>query len=166
MADNLADRLKSLAREHARGKQAEIDQQKFQERVHTFISDNARSEYDNLIRLLKACAEQMNSSLGDLPRFVPSAYFLQQGNMALYFHFDKPIINRPDNALVFSVGPMPNTMYFLGAPPSPVRYRLQAAASDDLTSIVWVGDLGELTSAQLVDVVLEQLTVYYLQHKS
>lgn len=45
------------------------------------------------------------------------------------------------------------------------RRRLQAAASDDLTSIVWVGDLGELTSVQLVGIMLEQLTVYYLKHK-
>jgi hypothetical protein len=165
MSDNLAERLKNLAREQAQGKQVEIDQQKFQERVNTFISDHAREEYDNLIRLLKERAEQMNSNIGDLPKFVPSGYFIQQSNMALYFHFDKPIVNRPENALLLSVGPAPNTMYMFEPGPTPVRYQLHAAASDDFSSIVWVGDLGELKSAQLVDVVLEQLTVYYLQHK-
>lgn len=134
MSDNLADRLKHLAQDHARGKQAEIDQQKLMERVVTFISDNAQGEYDNFIRLLKERAEQMNSSIGDLPKFVPGGYLVQQSNMALYFHFDKPIMNRPENVLLLSVGPAPNTMYLFGNPPSPVRYRLQAAASDDLTS--------------------------------
>jgi hypothetical protein len=116
--------------------------------------------------LLKERAEEMNSSIGDLPKFVPGGYLIQQSNMALYFHFDKPIMNRPDNALLFSVGPAPNTMYFFNAAPEPQRYRLQAAASDDVSSIVWVGDLGELTSPQLVDIMLEQLTIYYLEHKT
>ncbi len=165
MTDNLANRLKALAQEHARGKQAEVDQHKFQEQVNAFISDHARPEYDNLIRLLKERAEQMNSSLADLPKFVPGGYLIQQANMALYFHFDKPIMNSPENALVFSIGPAPNTMYFLGPPPEPLRYRLHAAASDDLSGIVWLGDLGEVKSAQLVDIMLEQLTVYYLEHK-
>jgi hypothetical protein len=166
MPDNLADRLKNLAAEHARGKQAEVDQQKFIEKVNSFISDHARQEFDNFVRLLKERAEQMNSDLGDLPKFVPGGYFVQQGNMALYYHFDKPIMNRPDNRFMLSVGPAPNTMYFLGPPPAPARYQLQAAASDEMSSIVWVGDLGEVTSAQVVDVMLEQLTVYYLQHKN
>ena len=166
MPDNLADRLRNLANVHTQGKQAEVNRQKFQEQVNTFISDKARPEYENLVRLLKERAEQMNSQIGDLPKFTPTGYFIQQGNMALYYHFDKPIMNAPNNALLFSVGPVPNAMYFFGPPPQPVRYQLQAAASDDFTKIVWTGDLGELTSAQLVDVVLEQLTVYYLENKT
>jgi len=138
MSDNLAERPKNLAREQARGQQAEIDQQSFQERVNTFISDHAREEYDNLIRLLKERAEQLNSQIGELPKFVPGGYFIQQGNMALYFHFDKPIMNRADNALLLSVGPAPNTMYLFGNAPQPVRRKLHAAAADDMSSIVWV----------------------------
>lgn len=68
----------------------------------------------------------MNSDLGELPKFVPGGYFVQHGNMALYYHFDKPIMNGPDNRFLLSVGPAPNTMYFLGPPPAPARYQLQA----------------------------------------
>jgi chromosome condensin MukBEF MukE localization factor len=35
--------MKTLAAEHARGKQAEVDQQKFIEKVNTFISRPARA---------------------------------------------------------------------------------------------------------------------------
>lgn len=165
MSDNLSDRLKNLAAEHAKGKQAETEHQKFIEKVNTFISDNARTEFDSFVRLLKARAEQMNTEIGDLPKFEPGGYFIEQGNMALYYHFDKPIMNAPDNRFLLSIGPGPNTMYFFEHPPAPVRYQLQAAASDDLTCVVWTGDLGEVTTAQVVDTMLEQLTMYYLEHK-
>src|SRR5882762_3891829 len=89
-------------------------------------------------RPLKERAEQLNSQIGELPKFVPGGYFIQQGNMALYFHFDKPIMNRADNALLLSVGPAPNTMYLFGNAPQPVRRKLHAAAADDMSSIVWV----------------------------
>jgi hypothetical protein len=50
MSDNLSERLKNLAKDHTLGKQAEVDQRKFQEQVEIFISDKARAEFDNLIR--------------------------------------------------------------------------------------------------------------------
>jgi hypothetical protein len=56
-------------------------------------------------------------------------------------------------------------MYFFEPPPEPERYRLQAAASNSLETIVWTGDLGELTSEKLVDFIIEQLTTYYLRIK-
>lgn len=42
---------------------------------------------------------------------------------------------------------------------------MQAAAADDFSRIVWTRDLGEIKSEQLVDVMLEQLTTYYLEHQ-
>jgi hypothetical protein len=71
-------------------------------------------------------------------------------------------MNLPNNALIISVGAGPNTFYPFGDPPEPVRYRMQAAASDNFERIVRVGDLGEVKSEQVVDLVLEQLTTYYL----
>ena len=68
--DNLAERLKNLAQEHGQGKQAKVDQQSYLERTKTFVSDHAREEYLSLIRLLKEQAEEMNSKIGSLPKFV------------------------------------------------------------------------------------------------
>jgi hypothetical protein len=58
-----------------------------------------------------------------------------------------------------------------GPGPTPVKYRLRLEASEDLSSLLWVGYLGQsgnlarLTSAALVEFALEQLTAYYLRHK-
>lgn len=168
MPDSLADKLKQLAEQHAKGKQAEQDVQAFQERVNKYISDNARGEYENLLRLLKERADKVNPTLGTLPQFVVRHQQVQQGNMAAYLTFDKPFMNMPSNVLVVSFGAVPNSAIMLGIfgpPPEPVRFRMQAAAADDFSEIVWTGDLGEIKSEQLVDVVLEQLTTYYLKHK-
>jgi hypothetical protein len=104
--------------------------------------------------------------IGELPqfRFVKGSGMIQQGNCISYIHFDMPIVNNPANQLLVSFGPHPNNMYFDG-PPSAIRYRLEAAATDALDNIVWVGDLGTLTTAQLSDFILENLTSYYLEHK-
>ena len=90
---------------------------------------------------------------------------IEQGNAAAYLNFDKPISNAPANSLQIVFGPHRGTIYAFGNPPKPERYRLQAAGSNSLDRIVWVGDLGELTSEQLADFVIEQLTRYYLEHK-
>jgi hypothetical protein len=58
----------------------------------------------------------------------------------------------------------PNNIYF-AEPPAAIRYKLEAAATESLDAIVWTGDLGTLTTAQLSDFILETLTTYYLQHK-
>jgi ABC-type transporter Mla subunit MlaD len=168
VSDPLADRLKKLAEQHAKGKQAEQDVKAFQERVNKYIADNARAEYQNLLRLLKERVDKVNPTLGSLPQYVVGQQQVQQGNMAAYLTFDQPIMNLPNNALVVSIGFGPNTAIMLGIfgpPPAPVRFRMQAAAADDFSRIVWTGDLGEIKSEQLVDVVLEQLTTYYLEHQ-
>ena len=98
--DDLAKRLEKLAREHAQQKQAEIDQRSSGDLANRFVSDHTREEYDNLKRLLLERAEEMNSKKnGGLPPFVLSGSSIQLGHVALYFSFDQPIVNRPDNRL-------------------------------------------------------------------
>jgi hypothetical protein len=54
---------------------------------------------------------------------------------------------------------------FFSGPPKPERYKLQPAMEQSPDRIVRIGDLGELTSEQLADFILEHLTEYYLEHK-
>lgn len=168
MSDPLAERLKKLSEQHTREQQAEADTRNFQEKINAFISEQSRPEYERLLVVLKNRTGEVNPKIGDLPKFdvVQNGSTILQGNVATYVHFDKPILNLPNNALLISFGSHPNAMYFFESErPSPVRYRLQAAASNSLDRIVWVGDLGELTSEQLADFILEQLTEYYLEHR-
>jgi hypothetical protein len=163
MSDNLAERLKNLAQEHEHRTQAKIDQQRSRERADAFVSAHARNEYDNLVRLLKERAEQMNSNIGNLPEFVPGGSRIELGHMALYHFFDQPVVNRPDNVLELTIGTAPHKMYLSGSEPTPVKYKFVAMASVDLSSIVWVGNGRQFTSAQLVDFVLEKFVATYLQ---
>jgi hypothetical protein len=169
MSDSLADRLKKLSQDHAQEQRGETDARKFQEKVYLFISDHSRPEYDHLLAVISKRVEEVNPQIGDLPKFqvMQNGATIEQGNAAAYLHFDKPIMNAPDNALLISFGSSRSVMfdYFDVPPPEPERYRLQAAASNSLDRIVWVGDLGELTSEQLADFMLEHLTEYYLEHK-
>lgn len=167
MSDSLADRLKRLSRQHAQEERADSDARDFQERVNAFITEQSRPEYERLLAVIKKRVQDVNHQIGDLPQFqlVQSGATVEQGNAAAYLLFDKPIVNAPNNALLVSFGPHRNAMYFFEPPPAHVRYKLQAAASDSLDRIVWIGDLGELTSDQLAEFILEHLTEYYLQHK-
>jgi hypothetical protein len=167
MSDPLAERLKKLSEQHIREQQAETDTRNSQERVNAFISDRSRPEFDHLLSVMKSRVEEVNPNIGNLPKFevIQNGSTIQQGSFAAYVHFDKPILNLPNNALLVSFGAQPNAMYFFESErPAPDRYRLQAAASNSLDRIVWVGDLGELTSEQLADFILEHLTEYYLEH--
>ena len=167
MTDSLADRLKKLAEQHTTNEQAELSAKEHQEKLNIFISDKSQPEYRRLLTLIQKRVEDINPAIGDLPKFqfTPGSQVVEQGNSAAYIMFDKPIINRPDNALLISFAPHQNAMYLFGPAPQPERYRLQAAASDGMDNIVWVGDLGELKSEQLADFILEHLTQYYLEHK-
>jgi hypothetical protein len=169
MSDSLADRLKRLSQQHAQMQRGETDARNFQQKVNAFISDHSRPEYERLLAVIAKRVGEVNPEIGDLPKFqvTQGGATVEQGNTAAYLHFDKPIINAPDNALLISFGSQRNmiAMFLDERPPTPDRYRLQAAASDSLDRIVWVGDLGELTSEQLADFVLEHLTEYYLEHK-
>lgn len=167
MSDHLADRLKQLSQQHAKEQQEQRESANFQERVNKFISDQSRPEFERLLIIIKARVEQLNPNIGDLPQFqiVENGRTIQQGNAAAYLLFEKPIMNAPQNVLAITFGPLRNAMYFLSAPPDPRRYRLHAAASDSLDQIVWLGDLGELSSEQLAEFIIENLTTYYLEHK-
>jgi|ERR1700723_214314 len=168
MSDPLAERLKKLAQQHSHDQQAEADTRNFQEKVNTFISERSRPEYENLLNVVGKRIGIVNPNIGDLPKFevTQNGSAIQQGNVAAYIHFDKPILNLPNNALLISFGSVPNAMYFDESDrPTPDRYRLQAAATNGIDRIVWVGDLGELTSEQLADFILEHLTEYYLAHR-
>ena len=169
MSDPLAERLRKLALQKVQGEQADKDEHARLERAFALISDNARAEFDRLIVVVAKRAEELNPQIGDLPKYnvSPSQHMVEQGNAAAYLVFDKPILNRPENALLLSFGPHRNAMFiFDRQPPAPVRYRLEAAATDAIDGIVWVGDLGELDTQRLADMVLEILTTYYLEHKS
>ncbi len=76
-------------------------------KVNAFISDNAKPEYDQLQVLIKGRIDEVNPNLGDLPQFQfnPGARMIQQGNVVAYMSFDKPIINRPENALILAFRP-------------------------------------------------------------
>lgn len=169
MSDPLAERIRKLSEQHAKDRHAEADARSFQDKVNTFISDRSRPEYDRLLTIIKNRINEINPKIGDLPKFqmAQNGSTVEQGNVAAYVHFDKPILNLPNNALLISFGSHPNAMYVFdeSARPEPVRYRLQAAAHDSFEHIVWTGDLGELTSEQLADFILEYLTEYYLTHK-
>jgi hypothetical protein len=169
MPDRLADRLKRLSQQHSQMQRSETDERNLREKANAFISERSSPEYERLLAIITKRAGEVNPEIGDLPKFrvTQNGATIEQGNTAAYLHFDKPIINAPDNALLISFGSQRNmiAMFFDEAPPAPDRYRLQAAASDALDGIVWVGDLGELTSEQLADFVLEHLTEYYLEHK-
>lgn len=168
MSDSLAERLKKMAEKQSHSETAHEKVKAFQEQVNAYISEHARPEYDRLLAQLRTLVEQVNPSIGDLPKFqfsqMMGSQSIQQGNCVAFLYFDKPILNQPNNQLLLSFGPHPHNLY-LDEPPPSIRYRLQAAASDALDGIVWVGDLGELTTPQLADFILEQLTNYYLEHK-
>lgn len=167
MSESLSDRLKRLSEEDAKQQRTEIDATKFQEQVNKFISEHSRPEYDRLLAIIKGRVEEINPEIGDLPKFqlAQNGQEIIQGNATAYLNFDKPILNLPNNALLISFAPHRNAMYFIDEPPAPERYRLQAAASNSLDAINWVGDLGELKSEKLADFIIEQLTRYYLAHK-
>jgi hypothetical protein len=165
MSDSLADRLKKKAEERRLAEQSARDTIAFQEQVNAYISDHAQTEYDSVLVQLKERIGKVNADLGELPPYQWQAMMIVQGNCVASLAFTKPIVNRPNNQLLVAFGMHPQAIYFMEERPEPVRYRMHAAATDTLDGIVWVGDADELTSAQLVEFVLENLTEYYLQHK-
>jgi len=166
MSDNLAERLRRHAEEQPRRKQAEVEQQGLQKSRETFISDHARSEYENLIRLLKERVEEIRSDIGKLPEFVVTGSCIQLGRVALYYTFDQPVVNHPTNQLVLSLGLAPLKQVMFGNEPQPARHQLQAVAAPDGNTLVWQGKLGQFDSAELAERALEMLIDYYCRHTS
>ncbi len=172
MSDYLAERLKAHAAEQQRQKQLEteprpLEQQSLQKRGEAFVAANARSEYENLKRLLKERAEAIRSEIGNLREIVITESHIQIGHFALYHHFDQLIPNEPKNELVLSVGLAPHKSFMFGNPPQPVIHKLIAAAAPDCNRIVWVGvvgRLGQFDSDTLAVDALDMLVRYYINH--
>lgn len=151
------------AEEHARGNQAKPDTRSFGERARTFVSQHAREEYDNLMRLLKERVEERNATADNLPKFVVKGSTVQLDHMVLYLEFDQMFENPDNYVLVLRVG-QPRQPLF-GSAPTPIRRTLRAVPSDDLHRMLWADNQGQCTSAWLVEFALELLADYYRTHK-
>ncbi len=165
---DFAERLRKLA--DAKNDQAAADESAvaFQDRVNKFIALHARAEYERLRGELEAKVLEVNPNLGDLPKyeFMQGNAMVQQGNCIASLYFDMPYTDLPSNQLLVGFGVHHMAMYFDEQDrPQPIRYKLHAAADDALTGIVWVGDLGEISTSRLVEFILENLTVYYLENR-
>lgn len=137
-----------------------------QERADAFISENARAEFEKLQGTIKSAIKEANPTLTDLPQYqIHANGMIQQGSFVAFLHFDKPILNRGDNRLMITLGPHPNSMWGFSEPPEPRRLNLYAGCNDAINQIVWLGDLGELTTSQLADVILEGLARYWIENK-
>ena len=166
----LEDRVKKLLEAHSQPEPAEPTeptqsrQQTFREQANTFVCQHAREEYAKFTSLLKQRAEELNSSMNDSAKFVVGGSNIQLGHVALYYCFDHLIVNNPENKLSFSIGPKPNPLFPGAKGPNAVWYEFRAIASDDCTSILWVGKEGHFDSLGLADFLLEKLLLYYLEH--
>ncbi len=143
---------------------SKTDQQSLRQRVNKFISENVRAEYDNLMSCLKERVEERNANTGTLPKFVLRGSSVELGHTVLQLEFDQNFIDPDVYVLNLKVGWAPFRKPLFGTEPTPQGRRLRATASDDLSSILWVGDLGKLTSAELVEFALDLLTAYYSRH--
>lgn len=165
MADSLGDRLRQKAEEVRSEEQQARDRRASQEKANEFISEHARSAYEQFLQELQRQIQEVNSEIGSLPPFIWQGMMVQQGNCIASFSFYQPYTNRPENRLQIGIGTHPNAMYFEGRP-DPIRYELQAVATGQLDGIVWTQSYGEeLDNRGLAEFVLENLTDYYLQHK-
>jgi hypothetical protein len=168
MSDSLAERLKRLANEQVAHEKVEEDAKQFQLREHEYIAANASLEFTRLEDQIRNRIEEVNPHLGNLPKYEHNqgSRWIQQGNCVASIHFDKPFTNGPRNQLIVGIGVHPQAIYFdEWQRPQPVRYQFTAIANDALSVIFWSGDLGELTTQHLTEIILENLTVYYLDHK-
>lgn len=168
MSESLAEKLRAMGQKQANNEKAEQDKAAFQERVNSFITDHARAAYQELLTALKTKMDEVNPLLGDLPKFeIPNDTIVQQGNCVASFTFTQMFTNLPNNRLVVGIGVHPSAIYFSeSSRPQPVRLALQAAANDNVDSIVWLDDYRrEYTASQLCETVLTKLTEYYLQHR-
>jgi len=169
--ESLADRLNRLAQQKKVEQVAQKQAQRTQEEVNQFIFANARPAFDNLLNILENKVSEVNPSLRDLPQFQfrrgGVGPYAKQGNMAAFLSFIQPMINALPIVLRISFGREPEGFYadFDSTPPEPERYQLQPAMERSPDRIVWIGDLGEISSEQVADFILSHLTEYYLEHR-
>jgi hypothetical protein len=86
------------------------------------------------------------------------------GDKALYLELDQLPTDPDVYLLTLKLGLGPFKKFFSETGPSPDRKRLRATASNDLRNVLWVNDLGELTSDLVVEFALDLLTGYYGRH--
>ena len=139
-------------------------QQSFRQRANRFIFDHAREEYDYLISRLKERIEEKNANPGNLPQFVLHGSTVELGHTALYLEPDQLPTEPEVYLLTLKLGLAPFKKPLFGTGPPPQRKRLRATASADLSSVLWVNDLGEFTSDLVVEFALDLLTSYYCRH--
>jgi hypothetical protein len=163
MSDELAEKLKAHTAEQQRRKLIEIEHQKLQKSHDSFVCGYARYEYDDLVDLMKQKVEETRSKTGNSPELTLAGSYIQLGHVALYFQFDQPVVNRPDNQLVLRLGLAPNKHGPFGSGPTPVIHRLEAMEAHN-REIIWVGKLGRFKSDELAKIALEMLVDYYCQH--
>lgn len=168
--ESLADRLNRLAQQKKLEHEAEKQVQRTQEQIGQYIVANAKPEFDRFLQALEAKISEINPALKDLPSFEfmkgGISPHVKQGNSAAYLSFMQPVMNAPPILLRLSFARAPG-MYLdiFSGPPEPERYQLQPAMEVEPDRIVWSGDLGDLSSDELVDFVLNQLTQYFLDHR-
>jgi hypothetical protein len=166
---SLEERLKRLAEHDRNAKQDKLSQEELNQKISNYITENARPEFNRLLQLIEGRIGTVNAFASDLGRFefVRNGPYLKLNNSAAFLLFDQPFINRPDARLMISFGREPAGIYFdaFSSPPDPRRYQLQPAVADSFDHVVWVGDLGELKSEQLVEFIIEHLAEYYLANK-
>jgi hypothetical protein len=169
--ETLSDRLNRLAREKKKELDAHSEVQRTEEQENKFIYENARSEFENLLKMVSEKVDSVNSALEGLPPFEwkKGGGYVKQGNVAAFLSFQQPFLNAGPIVLMISFGREPEGFYLdiegFSEAPDPERYRLQPAMGHSPERIVWDGDLGELSSGQLVDFLLTNLSEYYLAHK-
>jgi hypothetical protein len=168
---SLEERLRKLAEQDRKAKEGKLSDEERNRRVADYIIQNARAEYDRILDLIDARIKKVNESASDLGKFEleRNRPYLKLNNSAAYLLFDQPFVNQPDARLMISFGREPTAFYFddeFSSAPTPRRYQLQPAVADSFDHIVWVGDLGELKSEQLVEFIIEHLAEYYLANKS
>ena len=135
------------------------------------LAQRKKEEHDELMRLLKERVEEVNANGGNLPEFLIKGARTELGRFTLCLEFDPLPTNPADYLLLLKIGVEDNKGAMFGPGPTPVKYRLRLEASEDLSSLLWVGYLGQsgnlarLTSVALVEFALEQLTAYYRRYK-
>lgn len=166
--DSLAERLNRLAQQKREEMKAESQVHLTEQQVNDFICNNARDEYEHLLQIIASRVDEVNKSLDQIPpfQFQRNGPYVKQGNSAAFLSFHQAFLNAGPIHFRLSFGREPGGFYAdeFSEPPSPERYALEPAMEKNPDHIVWSGDLGEMSSEQLCDFILQHLTEYYLEH--
>jgi hypothetical protein len=167
--DPLADRIQKLAEARAAAKNAEASVTSTQAEAQKFLYENARPQYEHVLKILQDRIQTVNPQIQAVPQYVYSTgqHCVVQGNVAAYLLYSQLILNAGPINLRISFGAQPRAFYIdRSSAPRPEHYTLEPAVEKEVAfKIVWMGDLGKLTSEQLAEFVLQHLTEYFLDHQ-